>query len=157
MNNHVHFVIDPSVIIPILDPRFVPTTFKGSSKITLPSRSSMLRLDLGEPTHTLVPCWMPKPLPTRNQCMGGFAPAPKSVLLGYERYPIFSPSTDRVPGKFLGHIESVKIRVILNPTGYMLDIFRFCYFHLFEVYSSIDSSKMIGIFPEVLSFDLLIL
>ena len=22
--------------------------------------------DLGEPTHTLVPCWTPKPLPPRN-------------------------------------------------------------------------------------------
>ena len=30
--------------------------------------------DLGEPTHTLVPCWMPKPLPPRNQCTGWFAP-----------------------------------------------------------------------------------
>ena len=26
--------------------------------------------DLGKPTHTLVPCWMPKPLPPRNQCTG---------------------------------------------------------------------------------------
>ena len=34
-----------------------------------------LNPDLGEPTHTLVPCWMPKPLPTRNQCMGSFTPA----------------------------------------------------------------------------------
>ena len=32
-------------------------------------------LDLGEPTHTLVPCWMPKPLPPRDQWMGWFAPA----------------------------------------------------------------------------------
>ena len=30
-----------------------------------------------------------------------------------------------------GHIESVKIRVILNPNDYMLtDIFRFCFLHL---------------------------
>ena len=29
-------------------------------------------LDLGEPTHTLIP-WMPKPLPPRNQCTGWFA------------------------------------------------------------------------------------
>ena len=28
-----------------------------------------------EPTHTLVPCRMPKPLPPRNQCTGCFAPA----------------------------------------------------------------------------------
>ena len=27
---------------------------------------------LGEPNHTLVPCWMPKPLPPRNQCTGWF-------------------------------------------------------------------------------------
>lgn len=31
--------------------------------------------DLGEPTHTLVPCWMPEPLPPRNQCTSCFAPA----------------------------------------------------------------------------------
>ena len=30
--------------------------------------------DLDEPTHTLVPYWMPKPLPPRNQCTGWFAP-----------------------------------------------------------------------------------
>ena len=28
--------------------------------------------DLGEPTHILVPCWLPKPLPPRNECMGCF-------------------------------------------------------------------------------------
>ena len=28
---------------------------------------------MGKPTHTLVPCWMPKPLPPRNQCTGWFA------------------------------------------------------------------------------------
>ena len=54
--------------------------------------------------------------------------------------------------KVFGHIESVKIHVILNPTGYMLDIFRIC-FHSFEVYSSIDSSKMIGNSPEVSNFN----
>ena len=31
--------------------------------------------DLGEPTHTLIPCWMPKPLTPRNQYTGWFAPA----------------------------------------------------------------------------------
>jgi hypothetical protein len=30
--------------------------------------------DLGVPTHTLVPCWTPKPLPPRNQCTGWYAP-----------------------------------------------------------------------------------
>ncbi len=38
--------------------------------------------DLGEPTHTLVPCWMPKPLPPRNQCTGCFAPAMDSGCQG---------------------------------------------------------------------------
>ena len=28
--------------------------------------------DLGDLTHTLVPCWMSTPLPPRNQCMGWF-------------------------------------------------------------------------------------
>ena len=35
--------------------------------------------ELSEPTHTLVPCWMPKPLPPRNQCTGCFAPAGSKV------------------------------------------------------------------------------
>ena len=48
-----------------------------------------------------------------------------------------------MPRKFWGIIESVKILVILNPTGWLhVDIFRFC-FHSFEVYA-VDSSKMIG-------------
>ena len=29
--------------------------------------------DLGEPTHTLAPYWMPQPLPPRNQYTGWFA------------------------------------------------------------------------------------
>ena len=28
--------------------------------------------DLGEPTHTLVPCWMPKPLNTIFAILGDF-------------------------------------------------------------------------------------
>ena len=36
--------------------------------------------DLGEPTHTRVPCWMPKPLPPRDQCRGCFAPAKVSMV-----------------------------------------------------------------------------
>ena len=32
-----------------------------------------------------------------------------------------------VPGKFFGHIESVKILVILNPTAYMLTSSAFAY------------------------------
>ena len=31
--------------------------------------------DLDEPAHTLIPCWMPKPSPSRNQCTSWFAPA----------------------------------------------------------------------------------
>lgn len=30
--------------------------------------------DLGKPNHTCVPCWMPKPLTPRNECIGCFAP-----------------------------------------------------------------------------------
>ena len=36
--------------------------------------------NLGEPTHTHVPCWMPKPLPSRTQCTSWFAP---TVTRGY--------------------------------------------------------------------------
>ena len=35
---------------------------------------------LDEPTRTLVPCWMPKPLPPRNQWRGWFAPAVADVV-----------------------------------------------------------------------------
>ena len=38
-------------------------------------------MELGEPIHTLVPCWMPKPLPPRNKCTGCFAPAGYRVLI----------------------------------------------------------------------------
>ena len=30
--------------------------------------------DLGEPTHTLIPCWMTKSLPPRNECTSCFTP-----------------------------------------------------------------------------------
>ena len=30
-------------------------------------------LDLSKPTYALVPCWMPKPSPIRNECTGWFA------------------------------------------------------------------------------------
>ena len=36
--------------------------------------SKHVPMDLGEKTHTLIPCWMPKPLPSKNQCTGWFAP-----------------------------------------------------------------------------------
>ena len=39
--------------------------------------------DLDEPsTHTLVPCWMPKPLPPRNQCTGcqPYTPPPPNLI-----------------------------------------------------------------------------
>ena len=44
-------------------------------------------LDLGKPTRTLVSCWMPKPLPPRNQCTGWFAP---TTPLARERTPIIN-------------------------------------------------------------------
>ena len=66
----------------------------------------MLSGDLGEPTHTLVPCWMPKPLPPRNQCMVG-SPHPLCsylqnlgwkkivsivIILRFTRYTILKPT-----------------------------------------------------------------
>ena len=39
--------------------------------------------DLGEPTHTLIPCWVRKPLPSRNESTGCFAPT--DVWIGKER------------------------------------------------------------------------
>ena len=46
-------------------------------------------MDLGEPTHTLVPCWMPKPLPPRNQCAGWFAPALGMLVEFTDLYSVF--------------------------------------------------------------------
>ena len=43
-----------------------------------PPSKQPLKTDLGAPTHALVPCWMPKSLPTRNKCMGWFTPALKT-------------------------------------------------------------------------------
>ena len=39
-----------------------------------------LEADLGERTHTLVSCWMPKPLPPKNQCTGWFTPALETLF-----------------------------------------------------------------------------
>jgi hypothetical protein len=36
--------------------------------------SSTATLDLGKPTYTLIPWWILKPLPPRNQCTGWFVP-----------------------------------------------------------------------------------
>ena len=46
-----------------------------SGKDSLFRRRGCVDVDLGEPTHTLVPCWMPKPLSSRNQCTGCFVPS----------------------------------------------------------------------------------
>ena len=37
--------------------------------------------DFSEPTYILVFCWMPKPLPPRDECTGCFAPTPMEGLL----------------------------------------------------------------------------
>ena len=48
------------------------TQLAKHTRVCLGSQSREIG-DLGKPTHTLVPCWMPKPLPPRNQCTGWFA------------------------------------------------------------------------------------
>ena len=40
----------------------------------------MLKNNVGEPVHTLISGWMPKPLSPRNQCTGWFAPTLKNPL-----------------------------------------------------------------------------
>ena len=61
-----------------------------------------------------------------------------------------------MPGKFWGIIGQDPSDS--NPAGYMLTSFRLKCFHSFEeVYSSIDSSKMIGNSPELSNFDRLFL
>ena len=74
-----------------------------------------------------------------------------SISTGHAQKPPRS-----LPGKLVfGHIESIKIPVILNPAGYMLTSSGFAYIYL-EVYS-IDSSQMISKFPEVLNLNRLFL
>ena len=53
-------------------------------------------------------------------------------------------------------------RVVQDPSDSKsnwlhVDIFRFCCFHSFEVYSSIDSSKMIGDYSKVPNFNRLLM
>ena len=55
-----------------------------------------------------------------------------------------------VPGKFLGIVG--QDRSDSESSRLHVDIFRFC-FHSFEVYSSIDSSKMISNSPKVSNFN----
>ena len=52
--------------------------------------SQPLNPNLGEPTHKLVPCWMPSPLPSRNECMDWCA-QPKPM------YELFRPSPKPLP------------------------------------------------------------
>ena len=49
-----------------------PNLWNGNMRDYNPESSMK---DFGEPTHTLIPCWMPRPLPPRNQCTCWFAPA----------------------------------------------------------------------------------
>ena len=72
---------------------------------------------------------------------------PDHWLLGLKLMPNCAGPSAR---KVLGHIESVKILVILNPTGYMLTSSGFAFIHLRY---PIDSSKMIVTFPHVLNFN----
>jgi hypothetical protein len=54
------------------------TKEKGKRKKTWENMEGYkCKRDLGEPTHTLIFCWMPNPLPPRNQCTGWFAPTCK--------------------------------------------------------------------------------
>ena len=46
-------------------------------------RAGCMRAYLGKPTHTLGPCWTPKPLPPRNECTGWFALAYESICVGF--------------------------------------------------------------------------
>ena len=74
-----------------------------------------LNLYLGELTHTLVPCWTPKPLPLRNQCTSWFAPAPKPL-----------PPRNKCTGCFAlavrdEHVEFEKLPVGVNDIKKITD------------------------------------
>ena len=58
--------------------------------------------DLGKPTHTLVPCWMLKPLPSRNQCTVCFAPALNPCLQGTSVWVGSPQPMQGKPRKILG-------------------------------------------------------
>ena len=66
-----------------------------------------------------------------------------------------SDMSQPVPGKFLDMIVGQDASDSKSNRLHV-DIFRFC-FHSFEVYSCIDSCKMIGKFPEVSNFNRLFL
>jgi len=59
-----------------------------------------------------------------------------------------------MPGKFLGIVGQVPS--VCKSSRLHVDILEFC-FHSFEVYSSINSSKLIGNSPEVSNFNWLFL
>ena len=63
-------------------------------------------------------------------------------------HPIWRAQLGAVPGKFLSIVSQDPSDS--KPNRLHVDIFRFC-FHSFEV-CSIDSSKMMGKFPEVFNF-----
>ena len=58
--------------------------------------------DLGKPTHTLVPCWMLKPLPSRNQCTICFALVLNPCLQGTSVWVGLPQPMQGKPRKILG-------------------------------------------------------
>ena len=49
-------------------------------------------LDFSEPTHTLISCWMPEPLPPRNKCTSCFASTPKICASKEQVYGLVRPN-----------------------------------------------------------------
>ena len=78
--------------------------------------------DLGKPTHTLVPCCMPKPLPPRNQCTGWFT-GPSRQTSATTRRPYFTPNATKHTACVLHEDENVILPqtflVFVQPTFFL--------------------------------------
>ena len=67
----------PLLVLVSSDPIFKMCVIKPSHILILGVDivKCILLQDLGEPTHTLVPCWMPKTLASKEQVYGLFRPS----------------------------------------------------------------------------------
>ena len=86
----------------------------------------MCCMDLGKPTHRLVPCWIPKPSPPRNQCTGWFTP---NVLYGGVVCggDLLKPKS----GKFIGGVIN---QVFPNMCEYFGGPVRWTFFNHFSTH-----------------------
>ena len=96
--------------------------------------------DLGEPTHTFVSCWIPKPLSPRNHCTGWFVPAvfEQLAMLLLDYYSVLSMSPC--------HVAKATLNMIFSVTYYLEShnvIIGYCPSHYFTNKVRIDCLDII--------------